>query len=61
MSDSPQDRRALFRAAIERFLQERMSSKLDKLAADDPKRSELLVQYESGTWLADAARRVAQI
>ncbi len=61
MSDSPQERRALFRAAIEHFLNERLSSKLDKLAADDPKRSELLVQYTPATWLADAARRVAQI
>ena len=61
MSDSPQDRSALFRAAIERFLQERLASKLDKLADDDPKRSELLAQYAPETWLADAARRVAQI
>ncbi|WP_298598256.1 type I-F CRISPR-associated protein Csy1 [Zoogloea sp.] len=61
MSDSPEDRRALFRAAIEQFLQERLASKLDKLAADDPKRSELLVQYTPAAWLADAARRVAQI
>lgn len=61
MPDSPQDRRALFRAAIEHFLQERLASKLDKLAADDPKRSELLVQYTPAAWLADAARRVAQI
>lgn len=61
MSDSPQDRRALFRAAIEHFLSERLSAKLDKLAADDPKRSELLEQYAPAAWLADAARRVAQI
>lgn len=54
MSDSPQDRSALFRAAIERFLQERLASKLDKLADDDPKRSELLAQYAPETWLADA-------
>ena len=45
MPDSPQDRRTLFRAAIERFLQERQASKLDKLADNDPKRSELLMQY----------------
>lgn len=61
MSDSPQDRRALFRAAIERFLQERLASKLDKLADDDPKRSDLLAQYAPEAWLTDAARRVAQI
>lgn len=61
MSQTSEDRRGTFRAAIERFLQERLASKLDKLAADDPKRSELLVQYAPAAWLADAARRVAQI
>lgn len=61
MSQTSEDRRGAFRAAMENFLQERMSSKLDKLAADDPKRSELLAQYAPAAWLADAARRVAQI
>ncbi|MBT9497167.1 MAG: type I-F CRISPR-associated protein Csy1 [Zoogloea sp.] len=61
MSQTSEDRRGAFRAAMEHFLQERLASKLDKLAADDPKRSELLVQYAPAAWLADAARRVAQI
>lgn len=46
---------------IKRFLKERLDTKLDKLAADDPKRSELIAQHTYSTWLADAARRVTQI
>lgn len=54
-------RSAEFGSLIERFLSERLASKLDKLPADDPKRSELIAQFEPATWLADAARRVVQI
>lgn len=59
-STSP-ERRAAFRNAIEHFLKERLDAKLDKLPPDDPKRDELIVQHARETWLADAARRVAQI
>ena len=60
MSASP-ERRAAFRNAIEHFLKERLDAKLDKLPPDDPKRDELIAQHARETWLADAARRVAQI
>lgn len=59
--NSPPPRRAAFREAIETFLKERLDAKLDKLAADDPKRAELIAQHRLHTWLDDAARRVAQI
>lgn len=59
--DTPPDRRAAFRAVIERFIQDRLDAKLDKLPDDDPKRSELAAQYSPPAWLADAARRVEQI
>lgn len=61
MSESPQDRRSQFRAAIQQFLRERLEGKLDKLGDDDSKRAELLGQYAPEAWLADAAKRVAQI
>lgn len=61
MTDRSPARQAAFRQAIEQFLHERLTAKLDKLAPDDPKRSELTTQFARDTWLADAARRVAQI
>lgn len=47
--------------AIDAFLHERLHAKLDKLQEDDPKRGQLRAQFQRETWLADAARRVAQI
>ena len=61
MPSTPTERQAAFRTTIERFLKERLDAKLDKLPADDPKRPELIAQHARETWLADAARRVAQI
>ncbi|MDE3211260.1 MAG: type I-F CRISPR-associated protein Csy1 [Pseudomonadota bacterium] len=55
------DRRAAFRTAIERFLQERRDGKLEKLQPDDPKRDELTAQFAFTNWIDDAARRVNQI
>lgn len=46
---------------INDFIAGRLLDKLDKLAVDDPKREELLAQYQLKTWLADAARRVSQL
>lgn len=46
---------------IEQFLSERLNGKLEKLAPDDPKRTELQAQFIPSTWLDDAARRVVQI
>ena len=61
MTGFSNERRAAFRTTIETFLKERLDAKLDKLRPDDPKRDELIAQYARETWLADAARRVAQI
>ncbi len=61
MTGATPDRRLQFQQAIARFLQERRDAKLEKLPADDPKRSELIAQFVPETWLDDAARRVGQI
>ena len=61
MTGISNERRAAFRNAIESFLMERLNGKLDKLQPDDPKRDALIAQFARETWLADAARRVAQI
>jgi CRISPR-associated protein Csy1 len=50
------------RSVIHAFVAERLASKLDKVKPDDEeKRRELLAAYEPKAWLADAARRVAQL
>ncbi|XAH24438.1 type I-F CRISPR-associated protein Csy1 [Xylophilus sp. GW821-FHT01B05] len=54
-------RRERVHAAIEAFLQVRLATKTDKLPPDDPQRTALTAQHQRSTWLADAARRVAQI
>jgi len=60
---SPPDleRSAAMRAVITEFLQQRLNAKLEKLAEDDPKRSELLTKFIPAHWLEDAAQRVSQI
>ncbi|WP_276808210.1 type I-F CRISPR-associated protein Csy1 [Castellaniella defragrans] len=49
------------REVIAAFLQDRLEAKLSKLPTDDPKREDLIAQYQPVTWLEDAARRVRQI
>ncbi|HBO2747046.1 type I-F CRISPR-associated protein Csy1 [Pseudomonas aeruginosa] len=50
------------RQFIESFIQERLQGKLDKLHPDeDDKRQTLLATHRREAWLADAARRVAQL
>ncbi|TDR47714.1 CRISPR-associated Csy1 family protein [Tahibacter aquaticus] len=62
MIDQPDStRRAAFRAAIERFLQERRDAKLEKLPEDAQNREALLAQFQAASWIEDAARRVSQI
>jgi CRISPR-associated protein Csy1 len=61
MSSPLSGRAAELRSLVWRFLSERLDSKLEKLPADDPKRSELQQQFVPATWLDDAARRVSQI
>ena len=54
-------RSTAIRAVIVEFLKQRFDSKVEKLEDDDPKRTELRLQFVPETWLEDAARRVAQI
>ena len=61
MSTHPNGRPAELRLLISDFLSARLNTKLEKLAEDDPKRSELLIQFIPAHWLEDAARRVSQI
>lgn len=61
MSTPLTGRRAELRILITSFLQERLDGKLEKLSPDDPKRPELLAQFEPAAWLEDAAHRVVQI
>ena len=53
--------KAGWRTEIERFLQERLQTKLDKLKPDDPQRDEVIASFLRNGWLEDAARRVQQI
>lgn len=61
MSTLSPERQAELRTLITTFLDERQTSKLDKLLPDDPKHAELREQFDPPTWLADAARRVGQL
>ncbi|ROO30783.1 type I-F CRISPR-associated protein Csy1 [Salinisphaera orenii] len=49
------------RLTIQEFLSERLAGKVEKLAEDDPKHEALVAQFDYEHWLADAARRVAQL
>jgi CRISPR-associated protein Csy1 len=49
------------RALIVGFVAKRLEDRLDKISADDPKRTELEQQFVPANWLEDAARRVKQI
>lgn len=51
----------MWKEGITRFISERLRAKLDKLADDDPRRTECVAQHEPHAWLEDAARRVQQI
>lgn len=50
-----------FAEAIALFLQERECDKTEKLDVDDPKRQEIKANFLPAIWIADAAKRVAQI
>lgn len=54
-------RQAALRLLVSNYLDERLQDKLEKLPDDDPKRAGLRQQYQPGTWLPDAARRVSQL
>ncbi|MEJ2626336.1 MAG: type I-F CRISPR-associated protein Csy1 [Pseudolabrys sp.] len=61
MTDIAQDRRATFRAAIEKFLQIRRAAALDELSTNDPKRESLASGYRAETWVPDAAKKARQV
>ena len=61
MSSPDPERSSAIRALILAFLDQRLSDKLEKLPADDPKRAELTPRFSPGVWLEVAARRVGQI
>lgn len=61
MQISDPQRATELRSLIADFLTNRLNDKLEKLAADDPKRAELQQQFHPSSWLEDAARRVGQI
>lgn len=46
---------------IQAFIGERLIGRLEKLAADDPKREVLAEQFAFEKWIGDAARRVSQL
>lgn len=54
-------RAAVFRSAIERFLQERRDAKLEKLPDQDPKRETLRAQYQRENWIESAAKKASKI
>ncbi len=54
-------RQSEIRSLIQGFITERLATKLEGLAEDDPKRATLLAQYVPDVWLEDAARRAGQI
>lgn len=59
---APPDSVMHIKAEINRFLQERLQPKLDKLKPeDDAQRQTLLQDYSPASWIPDAARRVGQI
>ena len=59
MSDTDLQRN--IQTAIQDFLEGRLQPRLQKLSLDDPKRDELIAQFQPAAWLEDAARRVRQI
>lgn len=61
MPNSPPERKAAFRKAIENFLTERLEAKLEKLDPGDPKRVELTTKYTLHAWMERAAHRVTEI
>ena len=61
MPTTDTSRPAEIRAAIGDFLTKRLDAKLDKLAPDDPRRSELHAQFDRAAWIDDASRRAHQI
>ena len=54
-------RQAPLRCLIETFLKERLGTKVEKLAPDDPKRQEEEEKYSIASWVPKAAQRSASL
>lgn len=50
MNAPSSSRQQAIRSLIERFIAERLATKLESLSADDPKRATLLAQYAPRTY-----------
>lgn len=61
MKQEPSARSAALRQLMQTFIDERLTTKLEKLEPDDPKYAELQEQYRFDNWVEDAARRVSQL
>ena len=61
MTELLSSRRQDLRSALEKFLQDRLNTRLEKVKSDDKRRDELRAQYELGTWIEDAAKRATQL
>jgi CRISPR-associated protein Csy1 len=57
----PSERQQEFRNLIEEFLRGRLNPKLEKLDSNDIECSKLLEQYQTDTWINNAASRVSQL
>jgi CRISPR-associated protein Csy1 len=59
--DSPTKGRSDVRSLIQGFIDDRLATKLEKLAPDDPKYQKLQHQFDYENWITAAARRVSQL
>lgn len=58
MAKPLQGRAGDIRRLMQSFIEERLAGKLEKLADDDPKRSELLEQFQFDRWVEDAVKKI---
>ncbi|MDT0499971.1 MULTISPECIES: type I-F CRISPR-associated protein Csy1 [unclassified Halomonas] len=61
MEENLEGRAGKIRQVMQAFIDDRLAGKLEKLAADDPKREALIEQFAFESWVGDAARRVSQL
>lgn len=59
--NSPTEGYSEVRSVIQGFIDDRLATKLEKLAPDDPKYQALQKQFDYENWITDAARRVSQL
>lgn len=61
MTNHDSHRAAQYRIEIERFLSERLTTKLAKLADDDPKRDQEIAKHQREAWIESAAARAKHL